>query len=108
MLAFSHLSLMLLFLGSQAVGDAEEPSSHELRQIEPLPALLLREGNYAKGTSRRLTIMIIMMCPNGLTHALKHHNLRFSPIFKKRYKSVSSVDLQAYLFFNMRNKSSRL
>lgn len=30
-----------LFAGGQALGDPEEPSSHELRQAEPIPALLL-------------------------------------------------------------------
>lgn len=36
-------------LGGKTLGDAEEPSSHELRQTESLFALLLWEGNYAKG-----------------------------------------------------------
>lgn len=36
-------------LGGKAVGNAEEPSSHELRQTESLFALLLRKRNYAKG-----------------------------------------------------------
>lgn len=35
--------------GCQAVGHAEEPSSHELWQAQPLSALLLWEGNHAEG-----------------------------------------------------------
>ncbi|OXB58663.1 hypothetical protein ASZ78_003630 [Callipepla squamata] len=36
--------------GSTALGHPEEQASHELRQAEPLPALLLREGHHAEGT----------------------------------------------------------
>lgn len=39
--------------GCQAVGHAEEPSSHELRQAQSLSTLLLWEGNHAEGTKKK-------------------------------------------------------
>lgn len=35
--------------GGTSVGDTEEPTGDELRQAQPIAALLLREGNHAKG-----------------------------------------------------------
>ena len=31
------------------MGRPEEPASHELRQVEQVPSLLLREGHHAEG-----------------------------------------------------------
>lgn len=35
--------------GGSAVGDSEKSTSNELRQAQPLPEVLLREGNHAEG-----------------------------------------------------------
>ena len=44
--------------GGAAVGDSEEPARHELRQAEPLPTLLLREGDHAEGRRREIRLQV--------------------------------------------------
>lgn len=48
------LNTSVLLKGGPAMGDPEEPPGDELRQAEPVAALLLREGNHAEG--RRQTL----------------------------------------------------
>lgn len=56
-------------LGGKTLGDAEEPSSHELRQTESFFALLLREGNYAKGIAYHILLspMLFLFFTSTLT-----------------------------------------
>ncbi len=46
------------YKGGTSVGDTEESTGNELRQAQPIVALLLREGNHAKG-KRNLRRQII-------------------------------------------------
>lgn len=48
--------------GGTSLGDTEEPTGHELRQAEPLAALLLREGNHAEGKRKKKVIRLDLLC----------------------------------------------
>ena len=46
---FMEIYSSFWYPGGSAVGDPEESTSYELRQAEPLTALLLRKGHHAEG-----------------------------------------------------------
>ena len=46
--------------GCTSLGSSEKPSGYELRQIESIPSLLLRERNYAKGLLVASTAVIVL------------------------------------------------
>ena len=70
----SSASLSLLsFLsraGGAALGHPEEPAGHELRQAEPLAALLLRERHHAEGGWRALRLQVRLRPGSAFQHGV--------------------------------------
>ena len=51
--------------GGSSLGHPEEQTGHELRQAEPLAALLLREGHHAEGKG---TFTLFVLSPSTVLH----------------------------------------
>ena len=49
MLSPEFLFVCVCYEGGTSVGDSEESTGDELRQAQPIVALLLREGDHAEG-----------------------------------------------------------
>jgi len=61
------------------MGCAKEPARHELRQTEPLPALLLRKRHHAKSGGRAVRLQIRVQPGRAL-----HHGVHFGQQKKQR------------------------